>query len=199
MKKFTSKEHIMTEILELMRNNENLRMLNLQEIAKELDCTLINICEYFPSYNDLLWDAHAAIHGVFKCMLIEKLAHTDTAELKFVYFFQTIVDIYMDNKGWFRLAWLEYIEGERPQKDIDAVNAGTKFLDNYISDIWNGIFNEYPDKESTGRIMHNMHCYIIGEISNHLLRKGRKKNETELRSYIANESALMFRLCMQGV
>ena len=196
MKKKITKELIVETALDLMRNKNDLRGLNLREIARTLGCAHTNLYNYFPSYNDLLWETHAVIQEVFMEMLAQKLDTANTAELRLSYFFEAFVDMYMDNKGWFRLAWHEYIEGDRPQRDIEATAATNKMLNTRIADIWKELTGDYPDSEQTKLVLHNTHCYIIGEVSNYLLGRGLIENEAELKAYIIREAMRMFRLCM---
>lgn len=198
MKKNITKEHIVETALELIRDNNNLGGLNFREVARTLGCAHTNLYNYFSSYNDLLWEAHAAVQEIFMEMLTEKLTAVDTAELKLANVFETFIEMYIDNKGWFRLAWHEYIEGERPQKDIEATEAANKMVNDCISDIWNELYGEHPDKNKVKRVLHNTHCYIIGEISNYLLGRGLIENEAELKLYIKNETIRMFKLCLLG-
>lgn len=198
MKKKITKEQVVETALELMRYNNNLGALNLREIARTLGCAHTNLYNYFSSYNELLWETHAAIHVVFMKIITEKLKTTDTAERRFVCFFETFVDMYMDNKGWFRLLWHEYIKGDRPQRDIEVTGDANKMVNNYISDIWNELFGEYPDKNKVKRVLHNTHCYIVGEISNYILGRGLIEDEKELKKYITHEAIRMFKLCLIG-
>ena len=196
MKKNITKEQIVETALELMKDKDDLRGLNLREIARTLGCAHTNLYNYFPSYNDLLWEAHAVLLEMFMGILTKKLETADNAELKLNYFFEAFVDIYMDNKGWFRLAWLEYIGGERPRRDIEATEDTNKELTRCISEIWKELTGELPDAEQTKRILHNTHCYIVGEISNHFLGRGLIENEIELKTYITREAIRIFRLCL---
>lgn len=196
MKKMITRERIVETALELMRNKKDLRGLNLREIARALGCAHTNLYNYFASYNDLLWETHAALLEIFIKIIKEKLQAANNAELRLHYFFQTFVDFYMDNKGWFRLAWHENISGERPQRNVDAVQTANKALNACILEVWKEIYGEYPNAEQTKRVLHNTHCYIVGEVSNHLLGRGLIENETELKAYIAYEAARMFRLCL---
>lgn len=50
------------------------------------------------------------------------------AEMRLSYFFKAFVEMYLDNKGWFRLAWHEYIDGDRPQGDIETTEATNRML-----------------------------------------------------------------------
>ena len=131
-------------------------------------------------------------------MLTEKLKTADSAESRLNCFFKAIVDIYMDNKGWFRLAWHEYLGDERPQRDIEATENANTELNRQIAGIWKEFYGEYPDKERTKRVLHNTHCYIVGEISNYLLGRGLTENEAELKPYITGEATRIFRLCLIG-
>jgi AcrR family transcriptional regulator len=196
VKKNITKEQIVETALELMRNKSDLRGLNLREIARTLGCAHTNLYNFFHSYNDLLWETHTVIQEIFMKMLTKKLDKANTAERRLSYFFEAFVELYLDNKGWFRLAWHEYIEGDRPQGDIETTEATNKMLNQHISDIWKEIYGEYPNADSTKRVLHNTHCYIVGEISNYLLGRALISNEAELKAYITREAISMFRLCL---
>ena len=198
MKKNITKEQIVETALELVRNKSDLHGLNLREIARTLGCAHTNLYNYFPSYNDLLWEMHAAIQEVFMEMLAKKLESTNTAELRLSYFFEAFADMYIDNKGWFRLAWHEHVEGDRPQRDIEATEETNRFLNSHISGIWEDLAGGTPDADASKRVLHNTHCYIVGEVSNYLLGRGLIENEAELKTYITHEATRMFRLCLSG-
>lgn len=198
MKKNITKEQIVETALELMRNKNDLRGLNLREIARTLGCAHTNLYNYFPSYNDLLWETHATLQEIFMDMLYKKLDAANTAEMRLAYFFEAFVDTYMDNKGWFRLAWHESVGGERPRRDVEATETTNKTLNKRISEIWKELYGEYPHIDTTKRVLHNIHCYIVGEISNYILGRGLIANETELRAYITHEAICMFKLCLLG-
>ncbi|WP_304509549.1 TetR/AcrR family transcriptional regulator [Anaerotignum sp.] len=198
MKKNITKEQIVVTALELMRNKSDLRGVNLREIARTLGCAHTNLYNYFPSYNDLLWETHATLQGIFMKMLLEKLEQANTPEMQLTYFFQACVEMYLDNKGWFRLAWHEYLEGDRPQADIETTEATNKMLNQHIAQIWKELYGQYPNADATKRVLHNTHSYIVGEISNYLLGRGWVENEPELKAYIVREAVSMFRLCLTG-
>lgn len=198
MKKNITKEQIIETALELMRDKCDLSGLNLREIARTLGCAHTNLYNYFSSYNDLLWETHATLQGIFMDMLTQRLETENSAQLHLSCFFEAFVDMYLDNKGWFRLAWHEYIDSERPQRDIDATEAANQALNKYIAEIWKELTGEYPNAERTKRVLHNTHCYIVGEISNYFLGRGLIENEKELKAYITGQAIRMFRLCLIG-
>ena len=54
-----SREQIIDSALELLRNRRDVQSLNLREIARALGCAHTNLYNYFSSYPQLLWEAHA--------------------------------------------------------------------------------------------------------------------------------------------
>lgn len=195
MKKNISKEQVIDTVLELLRNNSDIDKLNFREIARTLGCAHTNLYNYFPSYNDLLWESHSAILNNFIIKIKNRMSNEPT-EYSLTAFFEAVVNMYMDNKGWFRLSWHEYIKGERPENDIETAKTANQILNDYAMDICGRIFPECPERKNVKRILHNTHCYIIGEISNYLLGRSFTDNETEFRTYVINEAAYMFRLCL---
>lgn len=198
MKKNITKEQIVETALELMRDRDESRELNLREIARVLGCAHTNLYNYFPSYNDLLWETHAALMEIFMDMLTKKLKASSNAESRLTGFFEAFADIYLDNKGWFRLAWHKDIGGERPQRDVEVIESTNKALNRYLSEIWKELSGESPDMEETKRVLHNTHCYIVGEISNYLRGRVFIENEAKLKKYITHEATCMFKLCLSG-
>jgi len=130
--------------------------------------------------------------------LKEQMNGTDPAELRLISLFEIIVNMYMDNKGWFRLSWHEYIKGERPRQDIETAGTANRILNDYALDICKELYQKCPDEKSVKRVLHDIHCYIIGEISTYLLGRSFTNSETELRAYIVNEAVTMFQLCLTG-
>lgn len=197
MKKNISKEQVIDTVLELLKNDSDINKLNFREIARTLGCAHTNLYNYFPSYNDLLWESHSAILNNF-IMEIKSRMSDEIAKHSVTSFFEVIVNMYMDNKGWFRLSWHEYIKGERPESDIEIAKNANQFLNDYAMVICEKVFSKCPDRQRVKRILHNTHCYIIGEISNYLLGRSFADNEAEFRKYIINEAALMFKICLMG-
>lgn len=196
-KKKITKEQIISTAMEFMRNRNELRTLNMREVARALGCAHTNIYNYFPSYTDLLWETHTAILEEFINILREKISSAATAEIKLQSFFDTFVQMYLDHKGWFRLAWLEYIGEERPKRNIETTAQVHLELNHIMVSIWRELNGIAPDNAAVNRVVHNTHCYIIGEISNYLSGRGLLENEAELRVYIVKEAINILTCCMR--
>jgi AcrR family transcriptional regulator len=180
-----------------MRNKTDLKSLNLREIARNLNCAHTNLYNYFRSYEELLWETHAALLETFTDMLEERLKSVNGAELKIRSFFKTFTDIYLNNKGWFKLAWVEYIGDGRPDGNISVTERSFAKLTGFITAIWQELYGGCPDSERVRRVLHNAHCYIVGEVSNHIAGRRIIDNEDELKEYIAVQAAEIMTLCMK--
>lgn len=196
-KKKITREQIVNTALELMRDKNALRTVNMREIARVLGCAHTNIYNYFPSYPDLLWETHTAILEVFLKTLDEKLAAETTAEGKLNCFFDTFAQMYLENKGWFRLVWLEYIGDARPKHNIETTEKVHLALNRIIATIWYEQNGFAPSDALVDRVVHNTHCFIIGEVSNFTSGRGLFESEAALRTYIVREAINILTCCMR--
>ncbi len=129
--------------------------------------------------------------------LKDNLSSATTAEIKLKYFFNTFLQLYLDNTGWFRLAWMEYIGDDRPDSDVIATIAARKELDNYILNIWEDLTGNKPDGDKVSIVVHNTHCYIVGEVSNYISGRSLIENQIEFKDYVVNQAIKILTLCLK--
>ncbi|SNS88564.1 transcriptional regulator, TetR family [Anaerovirgula multivorans] len=196
-KKSISREQIIKTTLNLLHDKKELRGVNLREIARTLGCAHTNLYNYFPSFTDLLWATHTALQEVFMMKLKDNLSSATTAEMKLKYFFNTFLQVYLDNTGWFRLAWLEYIGEDRPESDVAATKAASEELNQYVLDIWQELSESKVDNKKVSETMHNTHCYIIGEVSNYISGRGLIENEAEFKNHVVSQAIKILTLCLR--
>lgn len=198
MKKNITREQIVDTALELMRDKSDLHGLNLREIARTLGCAHTNLYNYFPSYNDLLWETHATLQEIFMGMLADKLKTARTTEERLSCFFEAFVDMYIDNKGWFRLLWHQYIGGKRPERDIEVIETTDEVFNHFLNETWKTITGRYPDKSKTSCALHSTQCYIAGEVSDYISGRGQFEKDDKAKAHIAREAVRIFRLCLMA-
>ena len=157
-----SREQIIDSALELLRNRRDVQSLNLREIARALGCAHTNLYNYFSSYPQLLWEAHAVCMERMSAQIGAVAAAALAPKYKLQAFFYAVVRVYLENTGWFRLAWLEYL-GER--------------MNRAVAQIWRELTGHPADAEKLEETVHFVHCYLIGEISNYI--SGRRVIEDE--------------------
>lgn len=194
MKKNISKEQIVHTVLEILKNSDDIDRINFREIARLLGCSHTNLYNYFPTYNDLIWECHSTVLNNFSSSIKQIMSSDHDMTM----FFDAIINMYINNKGWFRLSWYEPIKGERPKNDIEAAKLANHTLNDYAMSICKRLFKKCPSKQNVKRILHNTHCYIIGEISNYILGRGFIDNEEEFKTYIINEASSMFQICIMN-
>lgn len=197
MKKKITKEQIIDTTIDLIRDKSDLRGLTMREIARTLGCAHTNIYNHFPGYTGLLWETLSALQKKFMGILKDDLSGARSAKLKLKYFFNTFVRVYLGNKGWFRLAWLEHIGGARPQGNIEVTKSTRQELDLLAAGIWKDLSGKKPDMGRINRVMHTSHCYMIGELSNYISGRGLINNDAEFIKHTSGEAMRVFTLCMR--
>ncbi len=194
IKKSISREQIIETALDLLKDNRDIRSINLREIARVLGCAHTNLYNYFPSYNALLWEAHMEIENKFIAQISSAILGIEDNKTKLTHFFLTLASLYLDHKGWFRLAWLDYIDDVRPEKDEAATKNTVDTMVEILEGIWLGIYPESPGREQIHQVLHDVHCYMVGEVSNFINGRGLIEDEKILRSHIAGTSTAFFTL-----
>ncbi len=197
MKKGITKEQAIDVALELMKDKEDIRNVNLREIARSIGCAHTNLYNYFKSLDDLLWEAHMEILRRFSWNLEKHLVTIDDNEKKLDCFFNEFLDFALNNRGWFRLAWVEVIRGERPKID-EAITSGT--VDNLveiIENIWVELYGEGCEKNKIRNALHIVHSYIHGELSIYIAQRSLLSDKKEFKAYVINVSKTMIRLLLK--
>ncbi len=197
MKKSITREQITETALTLLKDKSNIRDVNLRQIARVLGCAHTNLYNYFPSYNDLLWEAHMEIENRFihKVSLELECLQEDKQKLK--QFFFSMVEFYLDNRGWFRLAWLDYIDDDRPEKDKITTDSVVNTMVEMLEKIWFSTHENAPDRKRIFCILHDVHCYIIGEVSNYINDRGLIQDTQLLKRHITETAVTFFTLALK--
>lgn len=196
MKKGITKEQVIETTLKLIKDNENIRSVNLRGVAREIGCAHTNLYNYFSSFDELLWNSHIEILKIFLEELKEKIFETDDYELKLNYFYNHFVDFYLEHKGWFRLAWFEILEGNRPEEDkIATIETVDAFVE-IIEGIWIKIYNSAPSREKIREVVHDVHCYIHGEVSIYIAKRGLIQEEDIFKKYVVKKSIKLTRVLL---
>ncbi|WP_027624542.1 TetR/AcrR family transcriptional regulator [Clostridium lundense] len=196
MKKGITKEQVIEQTLSLIKDKENIRDVNLRGIARAIGCAHTNLYNHFSCFDDLLWCTHIAILKRFLDGLSEKISQIDDYRSKLECFFSCFVEFPLYNKGWFRLAWFEIIQGERPEDDkIATVETVDAFAD-IIENIWDNLYGFTPNKEKIKYVLHNVHCYIHGEVSIYIAKRSLIQDEIAFKNYVTKEAIKFTRLLL---
>ncbi|SFC93294.1 TetR/AcrR family transcriptional regulator [Clostridium uliginosum] len=196
MKKGITKDQVVETTLKLIKDNENIRSVNLRGVAREIGCAHTNLYNYFSSFDELLWCAHIKILEIFLEELKEKILVTNDYELKLNYFYNHFVDFSLKHKGWFRLAWFEILEGNRPEEDRIATTQTVDAFVEIIEGIWISMYDSSPCREKIRAVIHNVHCYIHGEVSIYIAKRGLIQEEYLFKKYVVNQCIKLTKLLL---
>lgn len=198
MNKSITREQIIETALDLLKDRSDIRNVNLREIARVIGCAHTNIYNYFPSFNNLLWEAHIEIKNKFIEQLSQTLESVQDDKAKLHQFYFSLSEFYLDHKGWFRLTWLDYIDNMRPQKDIVATEEVVNKMVEMLETIWISIYQNAPCREHIRGVLHDVNCYIVGEVSNFINGRGLIQDKELLKTHITETAVKFFMYSLNG-
>jgi len=169
-----TKENIINTALELMRHSNNPKEISMRVVAHSLGCAHTNLYNYISSYSMLLWEAHTALQEIFMETLRNRLISCHDAGKEQIVMFETFIRFYLENIGWYRILWVEYLGVSRPESNRVAVERARAELDGYAFALkFHTEQHKYPNgKKEIRDAIHGAHCYIIGEVSNFISGRG---------------------------
>lgn len=190
MKKNLSKDIIMDTTISLLKEKQNLKLLNFREIARTLNCSHVNLYNYYNSFDDLLNEASTLILKRILYELSLKLTQKQNYNDNILLFFVSISKVYLENVGWFRLLWLDNINAKTPLINVNEANNAVKALIEILQSLLT--YKNNISYETMHKALHDSHCYIIGEISNYINRRGLINNISALCEYTGITAKLFF-------
>lgn len=199
MSRGITKESIVNITLELIHDKENIRSVNLREIARVLGCAHTNLYNYFEDLDAILWDALDIVLVRSTEFILSGMDKIKDAEEKLELFYRRIIDYYLQNRGWFRLFWIEKLRGKRPESNIkltaDVVGKHVVML----AELFEELYCVKLTKEEAMYVFHTVHSYVYGEISIFIAGRGLIPGEEEFRKYILRESIKLSRLLVLSI
>lgn len=198
MKKSITREQIIDTTLDLLKDSNDIRNVNLREIARVLGCAHTNLYNYFPSFNNLLWEALIEIENKFIKQMTLTLESVLDPKTKLYKFYFSLAELYLDHKGWFRLIWLDYIDDVCPEKNKIATEEVVDTMVEILEAICLDIHPNAPDHDCIHGILHDVHCYIIGEVSSFINGRGLIQDTELLKKHIADTAVTFFTLSYKG-
>jgi len=119
-KKQVTRELIIQTTVHLIDNSNELKDVNLREIARVIGCAHTNLYNYFDSLDDIIWEA---LGSVLKMMMENtgvNLSNKTTRREQFITILSNYIDFSMMHPGWYRLIWLNEMGGA-PSDEIRAI------------------------------------------------------------------------------
>ncbi len=195
MAKGISKQQVIDTALALI--DKNGARINFRDIARELGCAHTNLYNYFDSFDALLWEVQEAIIRRLQSGIDDGLTHASSPEEKLAAFFRSFIDFYLAHKGWFFLAWFEPLKSPRPQAHYDLTASTVHTMLTTLADISRQMNDPPRDEDAMRYLLHNVHCYIIGELSIFFSGRSLIRDEAQFRAHVNGQAVKMLKLMLQ--
>ncbi|WP_017472042.1 TetR/AcrR family transcriptional regulator [Amphibacillus jilinensis] len=192
-RKVVSKERIVKTLLDKVEENEGIKEVNLRGIAKEMGCAHTNIYNYFSSFTELIWVGISQVLLTMIQTVEVRIASEHKDQDRLFAALDEIVCFSLDHPGWYRLIWLEAVDGEPPE-DISSILTQPSIG---LATLLAQAADEQLTDEDITRITHVLHSYMHGEICQWLSGRAVKMNKQELRAAILFNLKHMYRLLTQ--
>ena len=189
MAKGLSKQRVIETALKLI--DETGTKINFRDIARELNCAHTNLYNYFDSFDALLWEAQEDIMRRLQSSIDENTARKTEPEAKLAAFFHSFVDFYLRHKGWFTLSWFEPLRSPRPKTHYDLTVSTVNAMLTTLEDISRQMNLSPASEDEIKFYLHNVHSYIIGELSIFFSGRSLIQDETQLRDYVNVNSVMI--------
>jgi len=149
-KKNISRENIIKTTLDMVQRKNGIQDINLRKIARELNCAHTNLYNYFPNFNDLLWNAMFKATEIMGDFIFEKAS------------IESLIDRYIEyahhNRGLYKLIWYEDL-GEIPDRLKDKVSSPGRKTINMLKKT-----TDFSETALEKRV-NNAMSYVHGELS----------------------------------
>ncbi len=182
-----SKESIVNITLELIKGRENIRSVNLREIARVLGCAHTNIYNHFSDLDAIFWEAADSILIRSSDFIYQDLDKIEGYQQKLELFYSRFIQFYLENKGWFRLFWIEKLEGERPEKNEVLTREVVEGYVTLLSELYEKVYSVKLDNKQVMNIFHTVHCYMYGEVAIFIAGRGLIANEIDFCEHVRKE------------
>ncbi len=196
-KKNITKEQAVMAALDLLQDKGEVRGVNLREIAHVLGCAHTNLYHYFPSLGALLWAVHTEVQKRFTAEVARELEAAGDGRDRLRRFFFALAALYVDHEGWFRLLWLAPMEGPAPEEDKAATGEAVDAMVEALEGICLAMAPPAPARERIHSVLHDVHCYMVGEVSNFISGRGLIRDARQLKDHIAQTAAAFFILALR--
>lgn len=159
-RKGVSKDLIIHTTLRLIEEKEGLKEVNLRGIAKEIECAHTNLYNYFSSFDEIMWESLGSVLLKMIHFVESNTISSDNDEEVLYSALEAIVTFSVTHPGWYRLIWLEPIEGEpSPQIAEILIRPAAGFNDS-IKKASGGVITD----EKASLVANILYSYLHGEV-----------------------------------
>ncbi|MDP4145410.1 MAG: TetR/AcrR family transcriptional regulator [Bacillota bacterium] len=180
---------IIETTLGLIEKNQGIKGVNLRGISKEIGCAHTNIYNYYHDLNEIFWESLGQV--MMKMMeYVDENSHSQiNSEENFYLFLSSIISFSMEHPGWYRLIWLEHIEGIPSSKIIAMIN---KPKEGFIKEVMKS--NNTLSEKKANLISDILITYLHGELSKWINNRNANKSIDETKKSIISNLKFLYKL-----
>ncbi|MEN1760388.1 TetR/AcrR family transcriptional regulator [Anoxynatronum sibiricum] len=159
-KKGVSRDLIIHTTLRLIEEKEGLKEVNLRGIAKEIKCAHTNLYNYFNSFDEIMWESLGAVLLKMIHYVESNTISSDNDEEVLYSALEAIVTFSVAHPWWYRLIWLEPIEGEPSPQIAEILIRPAEGLNASIKKANGGVITD----EKASSVANILYSYLHGEV-----------------------------------
>lgn len=176
-----NKEVILETALKLIDEKCGSKYVTLRDIAKELGCAHTNLYNYYDSLDEIFWEAIAKVLIKELDYLSDALNSEAKNEEKLNKCLACLVDFSMKYPGWFKLVWLDSINGQ-PSAEVNKIlmKPGEGFIELIMET------SSSLSKDEAATVANILHSYLHGELCKWINARSFISNEEIKKEIITN-------------
>ncbi|AJA49893.1 transcriptional regulator, TetR family [Clostridium pasteurianum DSM 525 = ATCC 6013] len=192
-RKNVSKEIIIETTLRLIEEKGGIKDVNLREIAKNIGCAHTNLYNYFNSLDEIFWEALGQVLLKMIDYVDVNLAYETDPEEKLYLALSNIIDFSMDHPGWYRLIWLEAIDGTPSSEVNEILHLPTRGFNAMLIKLSNNKLSE----ERANLIGDILMTYLHGELCKWINNRSFKNSRSETKMSVFSNLKYLYKLLIQ--
>lgn len=192
-RKNVSKEIIIETTLSLIEEKGGIKDVNLREIAKNIGCAHTNLYNYFNSLDEIFWEALGQVLLKMIDYVDVNLAYETDPEEKLYLALSNIIDFSMDHPGWYRLIWLEAIDGTPSSEVNEILHLPTRGFNAMLIKLSNNKLSE----ERANLIGDILMTYLHGELCKWINNRSFKNSSSETKMSVFSNLKYLYKLLIQ--
>ena len=192
-RKNVNKEIIIETTLRLIEEKGGIKDVNLREIAKNIGCAHTNLYNYFNSLDEIFWESLG--HVILKMInyVDTNLSNETDPEEKFYLILSNIIDFSLDHPGWYRLIWLEAIDG-KPSSEVNKI---LHLPSQGFNEMLIKLSNDKLSEEKANLIGDILLTYLHGELCKWINNRSFKNSRSETKMNVFSNLKYLYKLLIQ--
>jgi AcrR family transcriptional regulator len=189
-----TKELIIHTTLRLIEEKEGLKEVNLRGIAREIECAHTNLYNYFNGFDEIVWESLGSVLIKMIEFVESNSILSDDHEEGLYSVLEAIITFSLTHPGWFRLIWLEPIQGEPSAQIAEVLMRPAQGLQDSVKRAGGGQLSD----EQASTVANILFSYMHGEICKWINGRMPISSKKQMIMMIMSNLKMLFSLLING-